>query len=716
MDNNTSPLTILIVDDNKNNLFTLRNLIEEYILSVTILEAESGLLALNILAKNAVDLIILDVQMPDMDGFETAEMIRARKKSRHIPIVFLTAAYKSEEFQKKGFSLGAADYLTKPIDAPQLISRIKVYLRFIQQEREYNRMLEQKVQERTVELVTANQSLQAEISERNRVEKALQWAKESAEAANLAKSQFLANMSHELRTPLNAIIGYSEMLKEEAEDSGHEEYLEDLKKISSAGRHLLSLINDILDLSKIEAGRMEVCFEKFNLSELLNEVSDTIHPLVQKKSNHLAIDWHGDLGEMNSDRVKLNQILLNLLSNAAKFTEDGVIEFTVTQMQWEDQEWVCFKIKDNGIGMTKEQQKKLFQPFTQADSSTTRRYGGTGLGLTISKQFAEMMGGTIELDSQFGEGSTFTLALPMDGQALLSKKPAIREKTAPESTITTINPSPGNDHVLLIVASEDHARQKLQQDLTELGYAVAIARNEEEGLRLSQKLHPDSIILDVNMPEMKSWHLLANLRDNPLLSHIPVIMVSLEEQAKEGIALGAAECLIKPIRREQLAMVLSKLKINQPAGQMKRIMLVDDEYIIRHSMSLLLESEQCEVIEAHDGQQALQWLQKKPEELPDLILLDLNMPVMNGFEFLTQLRQDQRFRDIPVLVLTARHLSVEEYARLNNNAVDSIVAKEAMPYETVVAHIHDMIAGNKQRTFCEIPAHHPIRQPFYNNV
>jgi response regulator RpfG family c-di-GMP phosphodiesterase len=293
---NTKPITLLIVDDNKNNLFTLRTLIKEY-LDVQIVEADSGLAALKIISKQFVDLIILDVQMPEMDGFETAQAIRSRPRTQHIPIVFLTAAYKAEEFQQKGFAVGAADYLMKPIDTPQLITRIKSYLRFIEQDRLHKFDLENRVKERTIELSDANKSLKQEITERQQVElalkqeiverqqieKALQEAKEASEAANHAKSQFMANMSHELRTPLNAIIGYSEMLKEEAEDLEPDDFIPDLQKIHSAGKHLLGLINDVLDLSKIEAGKMELFLEHVDLEIIINEVVSTIQPMIEKK-------------------------------------------------------------------------------------------------------------------------------------------------------------------------------------------------------------------------------------------------------------------------------------------------------------------------------------------------------------------------------------------------------------------------------------------------
>jgi signal transduction histidine kinase len=424
---------ILIVDDNKNNLFTLRTLINEHI-EANIIEADSGQGALDILLVKPIDLIILDVQMPEMDGFETAKLIRSFKKTRHIPIVFLTAAYKSAEFQQKGFAAGAADYLTKPIDAPQLMSRINTYLRFIEQERRHHAELEQKVQERTAELLLMRNKLEERVNERTaelneinlqlteeieirkKTELAFKKAKEVAEQANLAKSQFLANMSHELRTPLNAIIGYSEILFEEAKDQENKEdsdFTNDLLKIIQAARHLLAMINDVLDLSKIEAGKMQIHTETFDLAEIVSEIISTISPLTTKNKNVLQVIWQGREGLVHSDVTKIRQILINLLGNASKFTDQGIIQLRVgIEEDNKGISWVRFQVKDSGIGISPEQQAKLFQPFIQADASTTRKYGGTGLGLTISQHFTEMLGGYLTLDSKMGEGSTFTVLIP----------------------------------------------------------------------------------------------------------------------------------------------------------------------------------------------------------------------------------------------------------------------------------------------------------------
>ncbi|MDM8559609.1 response regulator [Candidatus Parabeggiatoa sp. HSG14] len=716
---NTKPITLLIVDDNKNNLFTLRTLIKEY-LDVQIEEADSGLAALKIISKQTVDLIILDVQMPDMDGFETAQAIRSRPKTQHIPIVFLTAAYKTEEFQQKGFAIGAADYLMKPIDTTQLITRIKSYLRFIEQDRLHKINLENRVEERTAELLGANKSLKQEITERQKIErtlkqeiterqqielalkqeiverqqieKALQEVSEASEAANLAKSQFMANMSHELRTPLNAIIGYSEMLKEEAEELEPNEFVPDLQKIHSAGKHLLGLINDVLDLSKIEAGKMDLFIESVDLEILLDEVVNTVQPLVEKKTNVLKIKSPDVLGEMKTDLTKLRQMLLNLISNAAKFTEQGIINLTIDRKTKEDGEWITLCVADNGIGMSDEQQQKLFQPFTQADTSTTRRYGGTGLGLAITKQFSEMMGGTIKVESEFGKGSTFTLSLPVQAKVT----PIVSPPTEPESSLLEVE----GDGIVLIIDDDAIIRQSLKEKLSKLGYAVAVATNKDEGINLAYKLRPDAIIVSTQMSNMAGWEILSTLKNDSLMTNIPMIIISMEKDKEKGYAMGAKEHIDKAIKPRQLAAILEKYHVGDDSTNL--VMIVDDEEIFREGTSMILESQGWRVFQAENGQVALDHLDDKK---PSLIMLDLNMPVMNGFKFLTHLQENENWCSIPVIILTAEILSAEQEAQLNLQ-VETVFKKDTLNQDDLIVSLHNLISDATEYKVPEEPNRH----------
>ena len=670
----TKSINLLIVDDNENNLFTLRTLLHEY-LDVHILEADTGPTALKILMTQPVDLIILDVQMPIMDGFETARIIRTRKKTQHIPIVFLTAAYKSEEFQQKGFAIGAADYLTKPIDTPQLIARIQSYLRFIEQERLHQQELEGRVKERTAELLEANQLLQQEIIKRQGIEEALHYAKEAAEAANLAKSQFLANMSHELRTPLNAIMGYSEMLQEDAEEMGQEHFATDSQQIYIAGKHLLELINSVLDLSKIDAGKMDLYVERVKLNDFINDIVNTVQPLMVNKNNTLKVDSLENLGEIWTDTTKLRQMLLNLLSNAIKFTEQGVILFQINRQSQADGEKLIFCVVDEGIGMTTEQRENLFQPFTQADSSTTRRYGGTGLGLTITKQFAEMMGGTIEVESEFGHGSTFILSLP-------TKVKTVSTVNSSEEEIFTSK----NNGIILVIDDDALVRDNLKEDLGKLGYAVAVAADGIEGIKLANKLRPNIILLDVQMPQMDGWRVFSMLKSDSLLADIVVIFIVMEEDKTRGYVRDATDYIDKPIKREQLIDVLDKYRINDDSSDL--VMIVDDEKMARDSMEAIIEHQGWRVFKAENGQVALEHLDDKK---PSLILLDLSMPVMDGFEFISHLQDNEKWHSIPVVVLTALKLTPEEHACLNQS-VETIFNKDSYNRGELTQRIHQLIA------------------------
>jgi len=511
-------------------------------------------------------------------------------------------------------------------------------------------------------------------------------ARTKAEEANTAKSLFLANMSHELRTPLNAIIGYSEMLEEEAEDQGETEMIPDLKKIRGAGKHLLGLINDILDLSKIEAGRMDLYLETISVNTLIADVVSLVQPLLEEKNNRLITDYPENLGSIHTDVTKVRQNLFNLLSNASKFTEQGTITLTVRREYTSSADRLAFTVQDTGIGMSAEQQAKLFQSFTQADSSTTRKYGGTGLGLSITRKFCEMMGGEIQVTSEPGVGSTFTFWIP--AQVTLPSPvnvAAPEQKTSATDNLATEDLSPSKN-LVLVIDDDPAAADLLERFLTKEGLQVQIAHSGAEGLALARDLKPAVITLDVMMPEMDGWSVLSRLKGDLQLADIPVVMVTLLENQTLGYTLGASDYLTKPIVRSRLLQVLNKYRTTAATP---RVMIVEDDATNRAMLGRQIEKEGWQVAGLANGRMALEQM---PHYRPSLILLDLMMPEMDGFEFLEQLRQTPEWKAIPVIVITAKDLSAVEHQQLVDHHIATVYQKGAYDRQAMLAEIHSQIA------------------------
>jgi adenylate cyclase len=435
---------------------------------------------------------------------------------------------------------------------------------------------------------------------------------------------------------------------------GTEKALEPLNRVHRAGTHLLGLINQVLDLSKIEAGKLELAPESVNLAPLIDEVVGTARQLAEQNKNRLVVETEENLAPLTADPLRLRQILFNLLSNACKFTKEGEVKLRVRKVV-DGHNWIEFAVADSGIGMTPEQQAKLFEEFTQADSSTARRYGGTGLGLAITRKLARMMGGDVTVTSELGKGSVFTVRLPANADILARGSPEASQRQS-------------SDYIL-VIDDDATARELISDHLKAEGYSVVTASGGVEGLKRAKELRPAVITLDVMMPDLDGWSVLAALRQDPELAEIPVIMVTIVDEHRRGISLGAAGYLTKPIDRERLHHLISRF---QAPARPTRVLLVEDDSVQRERMLGWLDGPQWIVREAVNGREALNRLQ---EDKPDAILLDLMMPEMDGFAVVAALQKEASWRDIPVIVITSRDLDAKDRERLNFG-VQSVLVKE----------------------------------------
>ena len=509
--------------------------------------------------------------------------------------------------------------------------------------------------------------------ENERMNTELIVARDQALEASRAKTVFLANMSHELRTPMNAILGYSEMLIEDSGLMSSEEVSADLQKIRNAGKHLLALINDVLDLSKIESGKMTLHHESFLIGELVQDIVSTIEPIALKNHNRIVVHCPAEIGAMYSDAMKVRQSLMNLLSNACKFSQNSVIDLVISTQSHEREEYVSFAVCDRGIGMTSDQIAKLFQAFVQADESTTRKYGGTGLGLMISRRLCQMLGGDIRVSSELGKGSTFTIELPRIAPAVLAPSGlggVGNSQSAANSEINTDVIRGGTIRgeairgTVLAIDDNPDALDLISRSLSKDGYRVIMATSGEAGLVLARSHRPDIITLDVMMPQMNGWQVLAAIKADVHLSTTPVVLLSVVENNEIAMALGATDCLTKPIDWGKLQVCLDRLL---PRNDPDRILVVEDDPASSELVTRILQKDGWKIEKASNGREAFACMEASP---PSLVLLDLMMPEMDGFELVARLRTHPTLSKIPVLVLTSKMLTPEDHARLNGRVLD----------------------------------------------
>ena len=502
----------------------------------------------------------------------------------------------------------------------------------------------------------------------------METARDEARDASDQKTKFFANMSHELRTPLNTILGYGEMLYEDCEDLGYDDLLPDLKKITSSGSHLLSLINNILDLSKIEAGKMELFITSFEIENMVETIKNISEPLAAKNDNGFVVNFDGAMGSMSQDETKLRQCLTNFLSNGFKFTKNGTVTLDVKSRSVEGVEFIDFAVIDTGAGMSPEGVAKVFEEYTQAERSTSANHGGTGLGLPISKKFAEMMGGDVVLTSEEGVGSVFTLSVP--------RECAEYNEDDVDSNVINLD---ADDNLVVLVDDDVAMHDLIKRTISKLSLTLIGATNSEKGMELIREVKPKLILLDVLMPGRDGWSLLKECKTDKELKDIPVIMISQLNQSNLAASLGANDYLTKPIDRSHFVNTVQRLLGTGTKNQ--KVLVIDDDKDVRELLSRLLKDAGYRPIDARDGKEGLE----RTKDEPALIILDLEMPRMDGFEFLDNYIKDvPEEKRAPVLVFSGKDLTDVQEDLLKERVV-GLVKKDDVSMDNLSKMIQSIV-------------------------
>jgi signal transduction histidine kinase len=657
-------LQVLLVEDNAGDVRLLREMFSKekpdsfeltHLLRMS--EAEIHL------AKGGVDIVLLDMGLPDGHGLDTVR--RAHAVAPDVPMIVLTGL-DDEALAAEAMKEGAQDYLIKG----QIESR--ALPRALRHAIERHRMQKETADEAEKgKFIDSLAASNRELELRNR----------EVECATQLKSKFLANMSHELRTPLNAIVGFSDLLAEETAGQLNTKQKRFVNHISQGSAHLLQLINDILDLSKIEAGQLELRCEQFLAKEALSEVLSTIGPLAMAKNIQIQQKLQTDR-LVYADRVRFRQILYNLLSNAVKFTpEGGRIEVNC----FDGEKQVCISVTDTGIGIRPEDQQVVFEEFRQVEGSRDAVNEGTGLGLAITKRLVEEQGGKISLSSEPGKGSRFTFTLPAGSNT------SIPEPTNPPNSLPATTSGGAGKPLILVVDDETSARELLASYLNP-EYRIAIAESGTEAVNKAQQLRPDAITLDLSMPGGSGLDALVTLKKTPETANIPIIIVSILDQEKVGFALGAADYLIKPIRKPVLLEAIRK-HLPLQGNDDSEILLVDDDPRTLELLEESLRSAGYETQSVQCGERALEVLSSK---LITAVVLDLRMPGMDGFEVIRRVREQATLNELPILVMTAKTLAQEEIGLLSRETQAVFQKNGSSWQQQLVGEVGRVVQGRKR--------------------
>lgn len=688
---NGDPASILVVDDNESKLASIASIVTG--MGLNVVTASSGREALRQLLQQDFAVVLLDVYMPTMDGFETAILIHNRPRSAHTPIIFVTAEAASEMERSRGYTLGAVDYIYSPIVPEILRAKIAVFVGLFYLHRQLKRQSDE-LQRHAEEIARKNMQL---------------------EMASKMKSEFLANMSHELRTPLNAIIGFSEILKDGLGGKLTKTQEAHVAEIFQSGMHLLSLINDILDLSKIEAGKMTLDLDMVNVASVLETGFSVIKEKALQHRIRLKLDVPEHAGDIVADVRKLKQIVYNLLSNAVKFTpEGGEVRVSARAVKrgdmtlaappdWanhqlplpasEYQDFLEVQVCDNGLGIDRADLPRLFQAFLQLESSLVRQHEGTGLGLAMVKRLTELHGGTVGVASAPGYGSCFAVWLPWRKVLEETRQAEPSGLTYPAAetaeTAATTAAKGALTRRALVIEDDALAAATLRNHLESAGFRVDWAPDAVRGLEMAAQQRPDLITLDLLLPDLGGWEALARIKKSALLSSIPVVIVSIVADRKTGFALGAAKVLQKPVARKTLLDAIGELGLGGHPDRKFSVLVVDDDRKAVQLIAAHLEQQNCEVSCAYGGREAVASARRL---LPDLVILDLVMPDCSGFDVVEALKSRPETAAVPVLILTGKTVTKADQQRLNGDVL-KIVEKSGLDQPQFLAEVQRALHG-----------------------